>query len=158
MGEDVGVEAEEQARLRARSRRQAILLIVLMDLLILFVASTAVVDLRRLQTREGVALRWFQAAVFGDCKDYLAYSVADADDTDSRTEAQLCTDLRRHSPSSQGDSLKSDFRLGQTQGDRVHILLTRAGETKDVVMHVVWREGHWRIARDAITCGSVGCA
>ncbi|MCW2544542.1 MAG: hypothetical protein JWM40_2094 [Frankiales bacterium] len=158
MGEDDRVEAAEQAQLRVRSRRQVTLLIVLLNLLILLVASTAVVDLRRLRTPEGVGLRWFQAAVFGDCKDYLAYSVADPESPDSRTEAQLCTDLRRHSPSSQGDSLKIGFRLGEIQGDRVHVLLTRAGTTKDLVMHVVWRAGHWRVARDAITCSSVGCA
>lgn len=158
MGEDGGVEPGEQARLRARSRRQVALLIVLTNLLTLFVAATAVVDLRRLQTREGVGLRWFQAAVFGDCNDYLTYSVADSAASDSRTEPELCTDLRRHSAAAQGDSLKIGFRLGQTQGDRVHVLLTRLGKTTEVEMHVVWRSGHWRVLRDAITCSSVGCA
>ena len=151
------MDAEEQLRLRARSRRQAILLVVLMNLLILFVASTAVVDLRRLQTRQGVALRWFQAAVFGDCKDYLTYSTSDPDSSDSRSEGELCTDLRRQR-AARGDSLKIGFRLGEIEQDRVHVVLTRAGETKDVVMHVVWRDGRWLVLRDGVTCNSVACA
>jgi hypothetical protein len=141
-----------------RTKRQVALLIVTLNALLLFVAGTAVVDLRRLHTPQGVALRWFQSAVFGDCDDYLTYSVPDPGRADARTDAALCTDLRRASASAKGEALDIGFRLGEISGDRVHVLLTRKGETKDVVMHVVRRDGQWRVLRDDMTCGSVGCA
>lgn len=142
----------------ARSRTQVSLLLVILNTLVLLVAFTVVVDLRRLQTPQGVALRWFQAAVFGDCGDYLHFSVRDPARSDSRTHQQLCSDLRRASAAARGDSLNIGFRLGEIDGDQVHLVFTRQGVTKDVVVHLGRLSGHWKVIRDAVTCGSVGCA
>ncbi|MCU1587788.1 MAG: hypothetical protein JWN31_1281 [Frankiales bacterium] len=149
MREDVSVD---------RTQRQIALLIVTLNALMLFVAVTAVIDLRRLHTPQGVGLRWIEAAVFGNCDDYLSYSVADPARADERTDAALCSDLRRESASAKGEALSIGLRLGGVSSDRVHVLLTREGVTKDVVMHLVRRGGHWRVLRDSITCNSVGCA
>src|SRR3954452_14618712 len=87
-------EAAGEERRRARMRRQPLLLIGLVGALVLGIGVVSSVDLRRLQTPQGVALRWTQAAVFGDCDDYLHFSVGSSLDADDRSRADLCRDLR----------------------------------------------------------------
>ena len=154
-------DAQERLRLermRARARRQPLILIMVFNVLIVAVGMTAVVDLRRLQTPGGTGLRWLQAAVFGDCDDYLTYSIPDPSRPDSRSHEQFCQDLLRSSAAARAESLKIGFVLGPVGADRVQVRLTRRGVTKTVLMHVVKRNGHWRVVRDALTCSSVGCA
>src|SRR4051795_7892826 len=74
----------------ARMRRQPLFLIGLVGVLVLGIGIVSSIDLRRLRTPQGVALRWTQAAVFGDCDDYLHFSVG----TDDRSRDELCRDLR----------------------------------------------------------------
>jgi hypothetical protein len=141
--------------------RQPLVLIALVNVLILGIASVAVIDLRRLQTPGGTALRWLQAAVFGSCDDYLTYSVADRPDPRSRD--QLCQDLRASTQQARKQALSIGLALRRVApveagGDQVDIALTREGVTTTVVMHLVRREGRWRVLRDELTCRSVGCA
>ena len=168
MSQDDGVtvveatnERSEQERLerqRAKARRQPVILIVLFNLLITAVGATAVVDLRRLQTPSGTGLRWLQAALYGDCQDYLTYSLPDPKRPDSRTHDQFCRDLRSASAQAQKESARVGLSLRLVAQDRVQGQLIRKGVTKTVVMHVVKHDGHWRVLRDELTCSSVGCA
>src|SRR3954470_11518509 len=88
------LEAAAEERRRARMRRQPLLLIGLVGVLVLGIGIVSSVDLRRLRTPQGVALRWTQAAVFGDCGDYLHFSTGSSEDTDDRSRDELCRDLR----------------------------------------------------------------
>lgn len=153
--------AEAAAR-RARARRQGVVLLVVMDLLVLAVGLTAMVDLRRLRTPGGTALRWVQAAALGDCSDYLGYSVAAADRPEQRTDEVLCADLRAATRTARDSPLSIGLRLTgvQEQGStaRASLVLTRDQKAHDVVVALVRLDGNWKVLRDALTCGSVGCA
>lgn len=151
-------ERERLARMRAKARRQPLILIILFNLLIVAVGTTAVVDLRRLQTPSGTGLRWLQAALYGDCKDYLTYSLPDPTRPDRRTHDQLCQDVRSASAAAQAESARVGLNLRLISNDRVAVQLTRKGVTRTVLLHVVRRDGHWRVLRDELTCRSVGCA
>lgn len=158
---DATSAAEERAwleRVRARNRRQPVILIIVFNLLIALVGWTAVTDLRRLQTPGGTGLRWLQAAVFGDCDDYLTYSLPDPERPDRRSREQFCQDLRSTSVAAKAEQLKIGFELRQVRADRVRLQLTRKGVTRTVELHMVRHEGKWRVLRDAVTCGSAGCA
>lgn len=155
--------AEEalEPRKRARQRRQPLILIGLVNVLVLGVAATAVIDLRRLHTPGGTALVWTQAAVFGDCGDYLSYSVPDPSISDGRTSKKLCQELRSSTAQARQESGKIGLRLEQVdaRGDRAtaRLRLIRDGKGTSVSMQLEKRGGRWRVVRDALTCGSVGC-
>ena len=153
-------ESLEPKRL-ARQRRQPLILIALVNVLVVGVATTAVIDLRRLHTPGGTALKWTQAAVFGVCDDYLSYSVPDPSVSDSRSRRQLCQDLRSSTAKAREVSAKVGLVLENvdTRGDRAtaRVVLTRDGKATTVSMRLDKRHGRWRVVRDTLTCGSVGC-
>ena len=154
------LEAAAEERSRARMRRQPLILIALVGALVLGIGVVASVDLRRLQTPQGVALRWTQSAVFGDCDDYLTFSVTD--DVESRPTTQLCRDLRAATEDARQHNLSIGLVLDQVRrtGERasVSITLTRDEKRSTLLLTVVRRAGKWKVLRDAATCGSVGCA
>ena len=137
-------------------------LLLVLDLLVLGIGAVASVDLRRLRTPGGTALRWVQSAVFGDCADYLHFSVADPSVPDSRAEGELCQDLRQATAEARNQSLTIGLALQRvrTTGSAatVDVRLTRQGQQQALTLHLVKRGGGWRVLRDAGTCGSVGCA
>jgi hypothetical protein len=162
--EDRYVEAEkaEEAKRRARARRQPLILIAVVNLLVVGIAAVAVIDLRRLQTPEGTALRWAQAAVFGDCGDYRTFSVAGPSVADARSSEQLCEDLRAATAPARGELLKIGLQLRTVHrvgnGAEVELVLTRRGVVSHVSLRLVRTGGRWRVVRDGLTCGSIGCA
>jgi hypothetical protein len=145
-----------------RARRQRLLLLVVVNSLVLAIGLVASVDLRRLRTPGGTALRWVQAAVFGDCSDYLRYSVAASDVADPRSPSEVCTDLAVASKDAQNNQLSIGLHPGRVTrtgaGATAVITLTRDGKAQAMTIHLVRRDGAWRVLRDAVTCGSVGCA
>jgi hypothetical protein len=147
---------------RARVRRQTLTLLLVVNVLVLGIGLVAAVDLRRLRTPEGTALRWVQAAVFGECDDYLRYSVADPDLPDRRAEQELCQDLRQATAKARRESLTIGLEVGtvRTSGGAVTVtvLLRRAEAETTLTLHLVRDEGRWKVLRDAGTCSSVGCA
>ena len=106
-------------------------------------------------------MRWAQAAVFGDCGDYLAFSVTDASVTDTRTQQQLCQDLRAATAGARNETAKIGLRLGPVVRHgakaQVQLVLTRAGVPTTVSLQLARVDGHWRVVRNAVTCGSIGC-
>lgn len=155
--------AEQAAELKrsAKQRRQPLILLALVNVLILGVAVTAVIDLRRLHTAGGAALVWTQAALFGECDDYLNYSVPDPSVSDPRSPARLCHDLRAATGSARAQSGKIGLRLEHvdSSGRRstVRLLLTRDEKPATVSLRLEKIDGRWRVVRDALTCGSIGC-
>lgn len=154
-------EAPDPALIR-RARRQRLLLLVVINALVLGIGLVASVDLRRLRTPGGTALRWVQAAVFGDCADYLEFSVAAGDVSDRRTRDELCQDLRQATAKARADQLRIGLHLGPVRHDSrtatASVTLTRDGAPTVLLVRLVRRDGRWRVLRDAATCSSVGCA
>ena len=145
-----------------RMRRQRVLLLVLINALVLAVGLVASVDLRRLRTPGGTALHWVEAAVFGNCDDYLEYSLPDEDAPDPRSGGDLCRDLRASTKEARNNSASIGLRLDAVtvhgQDAEAKLTLTRQTKAVSVTLHLVSRGGRWRVLRDAATCASVGCA
>lgn len=127
----------------------------------LAVGTVAAVDLRKLQTPGGTAVRWAAAAVFGVCGDYLKFSVSDPSVTDSRTRAQLCRDLDAASADARNNVVKTDLVLGHVirhgSSARVQMVLTRDDSPTSVTLQLRQVQGQWRVVRNSLTCGSLGC-
>ena len=154
------LEAAGEERRRARMRRQPLILVALVQVLVVGIALTAAVDLRRLRTPQGVALRWTQAAVFGDCDDYRTFSVSD--EIESRPATQVCRDLRAATAEARNNNLSIGLVVDRVRRDgeraTVSITLTRAGKRTPLSVTLVRRDGEWKVLRDTATCGFVGCA
>lgn len=123
--------------------------------------TVATVDLRKLQTPGGTAVRWAASAVFGVCGDYLTFSVSDPSVTDSRSRAQRCRDLHAASADARNNVVKTDLVLGRVErhgsSAQVHMVLTRDEEPTNVTLDLKKVHGQWRVVRDSVTCGSLGC-
>jgi hypothetical protein len=145
-----------------KGRRQRLALLVVVNLLILGSGLVTAVDLRRLRTPGGTALRWVEAAVFGVCGDYLEFSVPDTDAPDQRSDEDLCRDLRASTDEARTQVASIGLRLGSVtehgSAATAAVTLTRAGRDAQLQIHLVRRDGRWRVLRDAATCASVGCA
>lgn len=156
------VDVHPDPDLSRTSRRQRVLLLAVVNALVLAIGIVAAVDLRRLQTPGGTALRWVQAAVFGDCADYLEFSVPDANSQDPRSPDELCKDLDRAAADARLHQLSIGLHRGAVteDGDEATavVTLTRDGKAVPMTIHLVRRDGAWRVLRDATTCSSVGCA
>ena len=158
------LEAEAEQARRRKQRRQPLILIGLLNVLILLTGLTVTVDLRRLQTPGGTSLAWVQAAVFGDCEKYRTYSVADPASSvpDRRTTDERCRDLRAATASARADSIRVKLTLGEVtrSGDtaRVAVALTRSGTQEQLSLTLVRTGGRWRVVRDAAVCSQLVCA
>ena len=145
-----------------KARRQRLLLLVVLNSLVLATGLVASVDLRRLQTPGGTALRWVEAAVFGSCDDYLGFSVPAADTRDPRSPAEVCHDLREATAKARTEQLTIGLRLDRVETRAseavARLTITRAEEQQPVEVSLVRRAGKWRVLRDETTCASVGCA
>lgn len=150
------------AKRALKAKRQPLILIALVNVLTLAVALTAVADLRRLRTPEGTALTWTQAALFGDCNDYVKFSVADASGHDRRSRAELCQDLRSATAPARNEVQQTGLTLGGVRKDgataEVSLTIHRKNVPTAVTVHLVKGKDGWRVLRDQLTCGSVGCA
>ena len=129
-----------------------------MNALVLAVGITGAVDLRRLQTPQGVALRWVQAAVLGGCDDYLSFSIST---TETRARDEVCHDLQVATQPARNDQSRIGIFLGATERSgmeaTVTIAVARDGKRTDEHVHLVRTHGSWKVVRDSVTCGSVGC-
>jgi hypothetical protein len=148
--------------LSRKARRQRVLLLLVVDALVLAIGTVAAIDLRRLATPGGTALRWVQAAVFGDCDDYLEFSVPSSDPAETRSRSELCKDLNAATKDARDHQLSIGLHLGPVmKGPKealASVTLTRDGTPTQLDVHLVRRDAHWRVLRDTVTCSSVGCA
>jgi hypothetical protein len=150
----------DAARAR-RIRRTPVVLIGLIGALVLLVAVTAAIDLRRLQTPRGAALAWTSAATLGECRGYLALSRPVEPLTERRTDEQICRALRAATGDARarGAALRiTPLQVRQDGRSAVVALRVRRGETSyDVRLHLVRQGAHWRVLRDQAACAAVGC-
>jgi hypothetical protein len=152
------LEAAAEATRRARLRRQPLILIALTAALVIGTGLVASVDLRRLQTPQGVALRWTQAAVFGDCGDYLHYSTGPLD----RPRSDVCSSLRVATEDARKHNAEIGLRVTSvtTRGASAVVVMriSRKDGTRTALLDLRRTGGRWRVVRDAGSCAAVGCA
>lgn len=143
-------ERSLDAQAARRMRRTPAVVIGILGLLVLAVAVTAAVDLRRLETPRGAALAWTEAALFGNCHAYLALSRAG---TDPPPDDQVCAELHRQTASARDRSDRYSFRVTavhrQGRTANVTVELTEPAGTLTVTLELV-QDGHrWVSLRDA---------
>lgn len=152
------LEAAAEDKRRARLRRQPLVLIALTAVLIVAVGLVASVDLRRLRTPQGVALRWTQAAVFGGCDDYLHFSTGTLD----RPRADVCRSLRAATQDARQNNLQIGLVVKEvsTRGSSSTVVLqiSRENEVRRAELHLRRLDGRWQVLRDDVSCAVVGCA
>ena len=112
-------------QLARRVRRTPGIVVGIVGLLVLAVALTAAVDLRRLRTPRGAALAWTAAATVGDCRAFLRLSRPTG--PDRRSDAQVCHDLRAATAPARKEASRIDLRGGA---------VTRRGTAAEVVVEV----------------------
>ena len=146
-------ERRNAERDRKRVERSPYVLLGVLLALVLGVGVTAAVDLRRLDTPEGAALSWAEAAVFGDCTRFVLLSSPDPTGGDDARREQLCRDLAT--------------RAGALAPlTRVRLIAARPGSAELVVERpdgpVPFRvalvdDGRWKVVVDEAACRPVGC-
>jgi hypothetical protein len=151
------LEAAEDEKRRARLRRQPLILVGLMAVLTLGVGIVASVDLRRLQTPQGVALRWTQAATFGDCDDYLHYSTGVLE----QPSAEVCHGLRAGTAEARQHNVEIGLAVQSVtvSGARAVVVLeiTRKDEKRVAQLDLKRTGGRWRVVRDKVSCAVLPC-
>jgi hypothetical protein len=152
------LEAAADDKRRARMRRQPLLLIGLVGALVLGTGIVSSVDLRRLRTPQGVALRWTQAATFGDCDDYFRFSTGALD----RPRAEVCRSLRAATEDARQNNAEIGLAVRKvtTTGTTGVVLLdvSRKADVRHAQLDLVRKDGRWLVVRDAISCAVVLCA
>jgi hypothetical protein len=144
---------------RKRVRRTPGVVVGITGLLVLAVGVTAAVDLRRLQTPHGAALAWTEAAVFGNCRAYLALSEPVANET--RTDDEVCDALAARTEDARDDPKRFDVTAGAVRehgrGATVAVTIRRPDGTTNTELHLARRDDDWLVLLDDAAC-QVGCA
>ncbi len=153
------LEALGEEKRLARMRRQPLILIGLLEFLVIGIGVVASVDLRRLATPQGVALRWTQAATFGDCDDYFHFSTGPSDE---RTRDKVCQDLRSQTKDARSHNAQIGLvvKAVTTHASSSVVLLdvTRGQDVRHAELHLRRSGGRWKVLRDATSCAVVLCA
>lgn len=142
-------------------RRTPGVVIAITALLVLAVGLTAAVDLRRLQSPRGAALAWTEAAVFGDCRAFLALSRPIDREQDRRTDDRICQDLR--GATKQARAVSTRIRITAAPGVRrartadVSVRVQGPDGSRQVLLHLVRRGGDWLVLRQPGACGDAPC-
>ena len=144
-----------------RIRRTPGVVIGIIAGLILAVGITASTDIRRLQSPRGASLAWTEAAVFGECRAYVALSRPVDPTTEIRSDKALCRDLRRATDAARARSTEIRVAVGAVErtGDRARVAVgvTRPEGVSQVLLSLVREGDDWRVLRDAQTCAALGC-
>ncbi|MDT7572496.1 MAG: hypothetical protein QOE05_2670 [Actinomycetota bacterium] len=144
-----------------RIRRTPGVVIAILLLLTLAVGITAAVDLRRLQTPRGAALAWTEAAVFGNCRAFLALSQVDDPTVERRTDDEICRALRAATARARNDvtriSITPKSVVQQGRSADVLVQVRDPDGVHEVRLHLVHRGDDWLVVRSAGACGDVTC-
>ena len=145
---------------RKRVRRTPGVVVGILGLLVLAVGVTAAVDLRRLQTPRGASLAWTEAAVFGNCRAYLALSEPVV--AEKRSEDAVCDALADRTEEARDDPEQFDVEAGavEQRGRRatVRVTVRRPDGTTETALHLVRRSDDWLVLLDDTACRAIGCA
>jgi hypothetical protein len=144
---------------RKRIRRTPAVVIGITGLLVLAVSVTAAVDLHRLQTPRGASLAWTEAAVFGNCRAYLALSQPIARET--RSDDEVCSALHAETQPARDDPEAFDVAAvsvaARERTAQVLVRVRRPDASAEVTLHLVRRGDDWLVLLDPAAC-EVGCA
>ena len=147
---------------RRRIRRTPGVVVGILGLLVLAVAVTAAVDLRRLQSPRGASLAWTEAAVFGDCRAYLALSRPVDATTERRTDAEICRALRSRTEDARANSTRIEILPGKVEERDAtatsYVEVKRPDGDREVQLRLVREGDDWLVLRDETACDAVGCA
>jgi len=139
-----------------RVRRTPYVTLGLLILLTLAVAVTAAIDLRRLDTPGGAALSWTEAALFGDCDRYQLLSVLEPGLEDPRPREEVCAVLTETATANLAQSTRIQVQLLSAQPGSAELVVRRPDGEVPVRLDLV-RDGRWKVVRNAVACGAVGC-
>lgn len=122
-------------------------------LLVLLVALTAAVDLRRLQTPRGAALAWTESAVFGGCRPYLSLSTAQGE---TRSDDEVCAALTARTAPARKHTEGYDLHavsVAQTGAHATVVIEVRTPQSTSRVTEELVRQDHtWRVVRPPSAC------
>ena len=145
---------------RKRMRRTPGVVVGITGLLVLAVGVTAAVDLHRLQTPRGASLAWTEAAVFGNCRAYLALSQPVG--REARSDDTVCRALHARTADARDNPDRFDVEAGAVEQSgrtaKVLVRVRRPDATTQVALHLVRRGNDWLVLLDKAACGQVGCA
>lgn len=144
--------AAQQAR---RVRRAPTVLLAVLNTLVLLVAITIAVDLRRLDTPGGAALSWAEAVTIGECHRYFLLSVPPQGVADPRDEDATCRALQAQARARAGVG-GTQVRLVRAAPGSAVVSVESGGTTREVPLRLVDR-GRWRVVRDPSVCPALGC-
>jgi hypothetical protein len=144
-----------------RIRRTPGVVVGITALLVLAVGVTAAIDLRRLQTPKGAALAWTEAAVFGNCRAFLALSRPDDPTAERRTDDEICQSLRAATARARNDASRISLNavaVEQHGSTAVVVIDVRGPDgVRPATLNLVHRGNDWLVLRSAGACGDVGC-
>ena len=144
-----------------RIRRTPAVVIGIIGFLIIAVGFTAATDLRRLQSPRGASLAWTEAAVFGDCRAYVALSRPVDPTTERRSDNELCRALRRGTEDARANSTRIQLLPGRVErtGDTAttYVEVRRPEGDIEVRLSLVKRGDDWLVLRDATACDALDC-
>ena len=144
---------------RKRVRRTPGVVVGITGLLVFAVAVTAAVDLERLQTPRGASLAWAEAAVFGNCRAYLALS--EPVRAERRSDDQVCKTLADRTDEARDNSERYGVEAGVVEEHgstaTVAVAIRRPTGTTRTQLHLVRRGDDWLVLLDDQACGQIGC-
>jgi hypothetical protein len=144
-----------------RMRRMPGMVIAITALLTLAVGVTAAIDLNRLHTPRGAALAWTEAAVFGNCRAYLALSSPADPTAERRTDDEICQSLRAATAKARNDASRISLRATSVvpHGRTAVVVVDVRGPdgVRVATLHLVHRGSDWLVLRSAGACGDVTC-
>jgi hypothetical protein len=145
---------------RKRVRRTPGVVVGITGLLVLAVAVTAAVDLRRLQTPRGASLAWAEAAVFGNCRAYLALS--EPVTPEKRSDDDVCEALAVKTKDARDEPERFDVEAGVVEQAgrtaKVAVTIRRPDGTAQTELDLVRRGDDWLVLLDDGVCREIGCA
>ena len=153
-------ESERQmyAERAAKAARGRIITLAVLNLLLLAVGVITAIDLRRLNTPEGAALAWTEAALFGECRGYERLSLPDYPD---EGEGARCRTLFVQAAPTRdvASTIAINPRGSQVAGETATVTVEVASPTRTVRPALSLRkEGdRWKVVRDPQTCAAVRC-
>ena len=153
-------DPSQDARARRQLRRSGSLVVALLVVLVVAVGATATVDLRRLQSPEGTAGAFVEAARDGDCDRVVRLLVLRGPSggpggTVTRGDCQRLQALYA------GADVAAATRRGQPAGGAtayVDVVLHRGSDSARQLLALLRRGGRWQVLDPTAYCAPGACA
>ena len=153
-------ESERQmyAERAAKAARGRIITLAVLELLLLAVGIITVIDLRRLNTPEGAALAWTEAALFGECRGYSRLSLPEPPE---QGEDARCRELFEQATAARDEAsmIAINLRGSQIVGQTARVTVEVTGPTRTVqpTLKLRRQDDQWKVIRDEVACSAIRC-